>query len=589
MPPHSPQPWWQSSTAYQIYPWSFQSTASPPHTPAVGTLNGIHSRLDHLQALGIDLIWLSPIYDSPQADMGYDVRDYTRPWAGFGTLADAEALIAAIRSRGMRVILDLVVNHTSHEHPWFRRSRDEGSRGECADWYLWRDGKDVGEGRKAAPNNWKAAFGGSAWTWAEERRQFYLHLCLEQQPDLNWEHPAVRAAVYEDAVAFWLRRGVSGFRVDSVVAWWKDGRFPDSAVVWPGEELQPMEGRFIMNGPPVHDWLRELRGWIARDFPGEEVLLVGELPGTETGEIMKYLRAGELDMVLDFDHFMAGADWHAPLHERTRPALPLVKDAMVKTQGLLEQGCWNSVFLESHDSPRSVSRFGPGEGEFWAAGAKMLALFMCTLSGTLFVYQGQEIGMANMSSSWMRDDIRDAAGLEELAEVEKKFPGDEEMKEKAMEGLRRYGRDNGRTPMQWSDVPYAGFSESTPWIRVMENYATVNVAKQEADVESVLSFWKRMIRLRKEFSAQLVHGRFEVVDRDNPQTFCYIKRVEGEQCGLWVMLNFSDTDVSMTVPECVDSQGFQLLMSSASGPASARSEPWKLSAWEGRIYIYGVW
>ena len=514
---------------------------------------------------------------------GYDVRNYESIWPTFGTLQDMDLLISEAKVRGMKLIMDLVVNHTSDEHTWFLESKTSRTNPK-SDWYIWRSPKLSASGTRQPPNNWRAAFGGSVWTYVAERDQYYLHLCLEKQPDLNWTNSETRAAIYSTAVDFWLRRGVDGFRMDSVVAFWKDPRFPDSAVTKPDQEFQPMEGKYIMNGAPVHDWLKELRARIEQDH-GSDIVLIGELPATDTEEINRYIdpSAHKLDMILDFDHFMAGNDWHAPLHERTRPALPLLKNAIAKQQAFLQTG-WTSAFTENHDNPRSIDRFGPGDGEYHTAASKMLAMFLCTLSGTIFLYQGQEIGMTNIDASWTRADIRDAAGLDYLDEMERKFAQDAAQQEAALGGLRRLGRDNGRTPVQWSTASYAGFSGVDPWIRLVDNYKAINVAAQENDAEGVLSFWKRMIKMRRQYKNELIRGRFDVYDRENLKTFTYTKTGIDPAEILLVVLNFSGEDVDLFIPGHLDGNSMRLLLSTSSEHSMEAVAGRRLGPWEGRLY-----
>ena len=494
-----------------------------------------------------------------------------------------DLLITSVKARGMKLIMDLVVNHTSDEHAWFLESKTSRTNPK-ADWYIWRSPKISASGSRQPPNNWRAVFGGSAWTYVAERDQYYLHLCLEKQPDLNWTNAETRAAIYSTAVDFWLRRGVDGFRIDSVVAFWKDSRFPDAAITKPEQEFQPMEGKYIMNGAPVHDWLKELRARIEANH-GSDIVLIGELPATDTDEINRYISPAshELDMVLDFDHFMAGNDWHAPLHERTRPALPLLKDAIAKQQAFLKTG-WTSAFTENHDNPRSIDRFGPGDGKHRGAASKMLDLFLCTLSGTIFLYQGQEIGMTNIDGSWKRDDIRDAAGLVYLDEMERKFPQDPTKREAALEGLRRLGRDNGRTPVQWSAAEHAGFSGVEPWIRVVDNYKEINLAAQEGAEDSVLSFWKRMIGMRRKYKDQLIWGRLEVHDRENSQTFTYTKTGVDPAEVILVVLNFGDEDADVFLPGDVNGSTMRLLMSTSLEHSVEVACGRRLDPWEGRLY-----
>lgn len=569
----SPHKWWKDAVVYQIWPASFCDS----NDDGIGDLGGVLQKLDHLKDLGVDLIWLSPIYDSPQHDMGYDVRNYEKTWPQYGTMHDMDRLISEARARGMRIVMDLVINHTSNEHEWFLESRKSRTN-PYSDWYIWRDPRHDGDGTRRPPNNWRAAFGGSAWEYVAERDQYYLHLCLPQQPDLNWLNPTTRQAIFSSAVDFWLQKGIAGFRIDVVNFYWKDPTFPDAAVVLPGEEFQPMEGKHIVNGPPVHDWLRELRGRIIQKH-GDEVVLIGELPGTDPAEILRYTSpdAGQLDMIFDFDLFMAGNDWTGPLHTMKLPGLRLVKDGLIKTQTVKQ--AWTTAFLENHDHSRSVSRFGPGDGPQQQAAAKMLAMFACTLSGTLFIYQGQEVGMTNMPDTWGRDELRDAAALRYLDKVEQDHPGDEGMRAKALAAVRTFGRDNARTPVQWTDEKYGGFSRAEPWIRVNDNYATINVADQVRRPDSVLTFWKRMIAMRRQFRNPLVYGDFEVLDKENEQTLSYLKS-HGRGEHMLVTLNFTGEEARMRLPDPAMGDAWELVASSiGTGGASDTLQPW-----EGRVY-----
>lgn len=568
----SAQKWWKDAVVYQIWPASFCDS----NDDGVGDLLGIIQKLDHLRDLGVDLIWLSPIYDSPQHDMGYDVRNYEDVWAKYGTMEDMDRLISEAKSRGIRIVMDLVINHTSNEHKWFLESR-ESKTNPYSDWYIWRDPKYDADGTRRPPSNWRAAFGGSAWEYVAERDQYYLHLCLPQQPDLNWLNPATRKAIFSSAVDFWLRKGIDGFRIDVVNFYWKDPTFPDAAVILPDEEFQPMEGKHIINGPPVHDWLKELRSKITENH-GDEIVLIGELPGTDPAEILRYTspEAGQLDMIFDFDIFMAGNDWSGLLHTLKLPSLRLVKDSLIKTQTVKD--AWTTAFLENHDNSRSVSRFGPGDGPQCEAAAKMLAVFVCTLSGTLFIYQGQEIGMTNIPNHWTRKDLRDAAVLRYLDKVDRDHPGDEGMGEKALAAARKFGRDNARTPVQWTNEKHAGFSRADPWIRVNENYRAINVADQVRRTDSVLSFWKRMIAIRRQFSKPLVYGDFEVLDKDNAETMCYLKSYGQEN--MLVTLNFSGEKAKMCLPSLAKGDSWKLVASSiGNGVVSDTLQPW-----EGRLY-----
>ena len=576
--------WWKEATCYQIWPASFKDS----NGDGVGDIPGIISKLDYLKELGVDLIWLSPVYDSPQHDMGYDVRDYENIWPRYGTLRDMESLISAVKSRGMKLIMDLVVNHTSNEHKWFLESR-KSTNNPYSDWYIWRNPRSWdSDGNPRPPNNWKAAFGGSAWTYASERNQFYLHLALTEQPDLNWQIESTRKAIYASAIDFWLASGVDGFRVDVVNFYWKDPAFPDAKVVLPNEEYQPMEAKHILNGPQMHFWLQEQRSTALNKY-GEDIVMVGELPATDQAEVLNYIspETRELDMVFDFDIFMVGNDYNTPPHEFRLASLPMIKGTLVKTQGLLvEDKGWTTVFLENHDTPRSVSRFGPGEGVHHFAAAKMLAVLVTTLSGTLFLYQGQEIGMSKLpSTGWNREDFRDKAITRYLQEIDRKHPDDEEIKKRAFKGALNFSRDNARTPMQWSDASNAGFTDaaSTPWINVNKNYTNINVEAQKRDPDSVLAFWTKMLRLRKQHKETLVYGKFELLDRDNDTTLTFLKSSGGQK--VLVLLNFSDHEARFEVPRTMeqrDGGGCELVVSNIS--QQSRKDD-MLLPWEGRVYV----
>ena len=584
-----PRRWWKEATAYQIWPASFADS----NTDGYGDIPGIISRLPYLESLGVDLIWLSPVYDSPQHDMGYDIRDYQKVWKPYGTMRDMERLIGEVKGRGMRLIMDLVVNHTSCEHRWFEESR-KSRNNPYSDWYIWRDPRPRPDGGRKEPNNWKAAFGGSVWTWGEGRQQYYLHLALPEQPDLNWTNEEVRRAVYEEAVVFWLRKGVDGFRVDVVNFYCKDMDFPDAKETVPGEFLQPMEPQHVVNGPRMHGWLREERREVLDNY-GEDVVMVGELPGTGPKEIMQYLdpKDRELDMIFDMDIFMAGNGWNTPPHEMKKTSLPEIKDCIVKTQSFIKDAKgWTTTFLESHDYVRSVSKFGPGEGPHHVAAARLLAMMIATLSGTLFLYQGQELGMSSLPKSWRREDFRDKSILRYLDEMDEQYPDDQEMKNEALAAAVRWSRDNARTPVQWSGTePNAGFSDVEPWIRVNDNYKEFNAADQAKDPESILSFWKRMLELRKKYKDTVIYGGFELLDRENEKTMTFVKTSDslaGEAEAKTKMLgclNFSDDEQDVCLPDGTNADSLSLLLSSAGLSNDGSDKLDKLRPWEGRTFL----
>lgn len=570
--------WWKNATCYQIWPASYKDS----NGDGFGDVPGIISTLDYLADLGIDIIWLSPMYDSPQHDMGYDIRNYEAVWDKFGTLADMDTLIREVHKRGMHLILDLVVNHTSDEHAWFKESR-KSKDNKYSDWYVWRDPKYV-DGKRQPPNNWRAIFGGSAWEYVSERDQYYLHLFVTQQPDLNWENETTRRAIYKTAIEFWLDRGIDGFRVDTVNLYCKDTAFPDAPIALPDEPYQTAS-LFYENGPRMHEWLKEQRRDVLDKYG--DVMLVGELPGTEASEVLKYTSAQnrELDMVFDFDIVDLGGRHHVKPHQTYRHTLPAMKSALMKTQSFLDppSDAWTSVFAENHDQGRSLSRFATDSPTHRVAAGKMFALMLATLSGTLFLYQGQEIGMVNIPSSWDEREIRDVSAMNYWTETKTLYPNDAAMHKAALAGIQRVGRDNARTPVQWSAEAHAGFSTVAPWIRVHDNYGEVNVAAQQGDPDSVLGFWKRVLALRKAHADVLVYGGFEVCDYENLKTFTYVKTAREEEGGrrrtVLVVLNFTDEVQGVDVPASLAGREMELLI------GSEKEVGEKLVPWEGRAYL----
>lgn len=581
-------PWWKEGVGYQIWPASFKDS----NDDGIGDLNGIISELDHVKGLGVDFIWLSPVCDSPQADAGYDVRNYEKIWAPFGTLTDMDNLIAEAHVKGLKIVMDLVVNHTSDEHHWFVQSK-QSRNNPFSEWYHWRNPKYDADGHRKPPNNWRAAFGGSVWTYVAERDQYYLHLCQPKQPDLNWHNPAVRDAVYKSAVDFWLKRGVDGFRVDVVNFYWKDPDFPDARIAIEGAELQPMESRHVINNQAVCHWLKELRGRISQDH-GRYVPFIGELPGVDRDGVLEYIAGdGPLDMIFDMDIMLAGNEWNKALHDQDPVHWPATKKSVVKTQSLLDnaQEAWPTAFLENHDHSRSLSVFGPGDDELYREkAAKMLALLVASLSGTLFIYQGQEIGMINMPDIWKREDLRDSATIRYLDEIDEAYRVDKTSThpDEALKAALRHGRDNARTPVQWSAKTHGGFSSIEPWIRVNEDYRRINVAEQSGRHSSVLSFWREVIKMRKAHRELFIHGKYQMIDEDSHTTFCFLKSRKdgGSRDLLLVVLNVSKEEAKIpTLPESIDPQSLYLLVGSYnSDNGEADSALQSLGPWEGRVY-----
>ncbi|KAL4884960.1 glycoside hydrolase superfamily [Aspergillus karnatakaensis] len=528
--------WWKNSIIYQIYPASFKDS----NGDGIGDLRGILSELDYIASLGVDAIWICPMYDSPQYDMGYDISDYQKVYPPYGTVEDMQTLINACHARGLKIILDLVVNHTSHEHAWFKESRSAKTSSK-RNWYVWRPARYDANGKRQPPNNWRSIFGGSAWEWDETTQEYYLHLFCVEQPDLNWENPEVRQTIYSDAMEFWLKKGVDGFRVDTVNMYSKDPSYPDAPVLTPESDTQVAFSLFC-NGPRIHEYLKEMNEVLEK----YDAMTVGELAQTPTMEgVLRYVSAAQkqLNMVFSFDvvDLGMGKDYKFQAKKRNW-ALPELKTAIQRTQSILNgTDGWTTVFMENHDQARSVSRFGSDKTpELRDASAKMLAIFQSTLSGTQFVYQGQEIGMVNVPEEWGVEEYKDVDSTNYYHMVREMSNNNSIELKTALQAMQHLARDHARIPMQWSTEPNAGFTTpaAKPWMRAHDNHLEVNVRSQEKNPSSVLSFWKRMTRLRKENADLFVFGIFELLDEQNEHVFSYVKTAKGRS--VLVALNFSE-------------------------------------------------
>ena len=504
-------PWWQKSTVYQIYPRSFADS----NGDGVGDLGGILARLDYLRDLGIDVIWLSPIFASPMDDNGYDISDYQDIAPEFGTLAEFDALVSAARQRGIGILLDLVVNHTSDEHQWFRdarASRDSAYR----DYYIWRDPGADG----APPTDLKSIFGGPAWTLDPATGQYYLHQFSRRQPDLNWENPQLRAEIYK-MMNWWLDRGIAGFRMDVIDL---IGKQVDKGI--------------MADGPLLHDYLQEMH---RETFGGRNLLTVGETWSAtpESARLYSGANRGELSMVFQFEHVTQ--QWHETWGKWQPKGFDLVafKAIIDRWQkGLAEDG-WNSLFWGNHDLPRAVSKYGH-DGEHHAVSAKMLATALHFLKGTPYVYQGEEIGMTNAAF----------AGIEQFRDIETLNMYREHLAAGLsaadfIAGANANGRDNARTPMHWSPDAHGGFTSGTPWIDVNPNHTHINVAAQLADEESILAHYKRLIALRKALPIIQI-GRFDLLAPEHDQIMAYTRTLGDQQ--MLVLANFSDRPARMVLP-----------------------------------------
>ena len=544
----------------------------------MGDIAGLISKLPYLQDLGVDIIWLSPMYDSPQVDMGYDISNYEDVYAPYGTLADMEDLIAECHRLGMRLILDLVINHVSNLHSWFqesRKSKDNPKR----DWFIWRPARHV-NGIRKPPNNWRCQVGGSAWEWDEATQEYYFHLFNPEQPDLNWESDACRQAIYQSAVKFWLDKGVDGFRVDTVNLYSKNTAFPDVAVTNPDDEFQPAPEHFA-NGPRMHEFLTELDSQVLSKY---DVMTVGELPHTKTNDkVLLYVhpRERQLNMVFQFDTVTLG---HGRPDKFVLQSYNLVdfKKTLLRQQDVANRGGWSTSFLENHDQGRSISRFGTEDRQFMVRSGKLLTTMLCSLTGTLFVYQGQEIGMLNMPREWPIDEYKDSITLNFYNAVQARYASGGEQDSalaKAMVGIQEVARDHSRTPMQWDDSPTAGFTDGLPWTRVHDNYAEINVARQRKDPDSLLCFWKQAFKFRKLHADVMVHGTFELNDLDNDKVVMWTK-IFGEKKAV-VILNFTSQPQRRPWPEGSTRDSFHL----AFGNIKEQQQEDELAAWEARIYL----
>ena len=577
--------WWKTGTTYQIWPASYKDS----NGDGIGDIPGIISTLDYLKNLGVDIIWLSPMYDSPQKDYGYDISNYQGIYAPFGTMQDMDTLLAEVHKRGMKLILDLVINHTSDQHAWFLESKKDKTNPK-ADWYIWRDPKII-DGKRQPPNNWRAIFGGSAWEWVEERQQYYLHLFVTEQPDLNWELETVRRAIYKEAIEFWLDKGVDGFRVDTCNLYSKDIDFPDAAVVLPEEHFQPAFIHYE-NGPRMHEWLQEQRRECLDKYG--DILMVGECPGSSLETILSYVMPdkNEFSCVFDFDVVDLGTNRTSggKKHQSGPYQLHEFKRALAKTQEMIQtHSVWATVFLENHDQARSVSRFATDSPQYREAAARMLALCIACLSGTLFLYQGQEIGTYNHSAEWGPEDLRDVDSLNAYNDVKDRYGNEPLWNKKAMKGLATVGRDNARLPVQWSGEANAGFTDSnaTPWIRVHDDYKNVNVAEQLNREHSPLQFWQKMLKIRKQYQDLTILGDFELHDVFDQHTFTFVKKLKGagskgeSEKELLVTCNFSNEEQPLDMPSRLKSRKSELLVSTY-GDADVKKY---LQPWEGRVYL----
>ncbi len=554
--------WWKEGVVYQIYPRSFMDS----NDDGIGDIQGIISKLDYLNDLGVDIIWLSPVYQSPNDDNGYDISHYQKIMDEFGTMADWEALLKGLHDRGMKLIMDLVVNHTSDEHPWFIESRSS-KENPYRDYYIWRPGKN---GRE--PNNWRSIFSGSVWEYDETTAEYYLHLFSKKQPDLNWENPAVREEIYR-MMTWWLDKGVDGFRMDVINMISKVDGLPDAS----SQNDEPYQdgSAYFINGPRVHEYLREMYDRILSKY---DVMTVGETPGVTPEEAIKYVGEdrNELNMVFQFELMDvdsgAGGKWDVVPWKLTE-----FKRVMSKWQVELNGKGWNSLYLSNHDQPRMVSRFG-NDSVYRVESAKMLATLLHTLQGTPYIYQGEEIGMTNVSF----DTIEDYRDIETLNMYHEQLEKGENA-ERVLAKIHAKGRDNARTPMQWSTGENAGFTGGTPWIKVNPNFKEINVEQALQDENSIFYYYKKLISLRKKYPI-IVYGDYHMLLEEDERIYAYLRKLGSEK--LLVVLNFFDTEAVFQLPAGeVDFTEKQLLISNYSVDEGEDIDNIRLRPYEARVYL----
>ncbi|MDF2884044.1 MAG: alpha,alpha-phosphotrehalase [Clostridiaceae bacterium] len=533
--------WWRKSVVYQIYPKSFKDTTGN----GIGDLQGIINKLDYIKNLGVDVIWLTPIYESPQRDNGYDISDYYKIDSQYGDMNTFENLLSEAHKRNLKIILDMVVNHTSIEHNWFKESC-KSKNNPYRNFYIWKDGKN-----NVAPNNWQSKFGGSAWKYDETSGQYYLHLFDTTQADLNWENPELRKSVY-DMMNFWLDKGVDGFRLDVINLLSKDQAFPDDTLNTPLEDGR----KYYTDGPKIHTLLKGVNKNVFSKY--NNMLTVGEMSSTSIDNCVKYTNPEEkeLSMSFSFHHLKVdypnGEKWSAAPFDFIK-----LKQIISDWQyGMIKGNGWNALFWCNHDQPRVVSRFG-NDKEYHNESAKMLATTIHLLQGTPYIYQGEEIGMTNPNFDKIQD-YRDVESINAYDILKAKGKSEKEI----MDILKQKSRDNSRTPMQWNDSKNAGFTDGTPWINVSSNFLNINADNALKDKNSIFYYYKKLIELRKEYDI-IAYGDFELILKNDPQIFAYIRSYKNEK--LLVVNNFYAKDTTFTPPKDINLEGkSQILISNYS-------------------------
>ena len=506
--------WWKEAVGYQIYPRSFKDS----NNDGIGDIRGIISKIDYLKELGIDVIWICPMYKSPNDDNGYDISDYQDIMDDFGNMEDFDLMLDEVHKRGMKLIIDLVINHTSDEHPWFiesKLSKDSKKR----DWYIWRDGKDGAE-----PNNWESIFKGSAWQYDENTEQYFLHLFSKRQPDLNWDNEEVRQEIYK-MINWWLDKGIDGFRVDAISHIKKEPGLIDMDNPHNLNYVSSFDKHMNVDG--IHEYLEELN---KNTFSKYDIMTVGEANGVDASESEMWVgeENGKFNMIFQFEHLNL---WGEVGENKFN--VKEYKKVLTKWQNALEGKGWNALFVENHDIPRVVSSWG-NDNEYLEESAKAFALMYFMQKGTPFIYQGQEIGMTNVRF----DSIEKYNDVKSINIYEEKINEGVSVNE-ALKAVASISRDNARTPMQWDSTNYAGFSENTPWIDVNENYKSINVESQLANENSVLNFYKKLIKIRKK-NPSLIYGRYDMILEEDEKIYAYTRTLDNDK--YVVIVNLSDEE-----------------------------------------------
>ena len=550
---------WKEGVVYQIYPRSFLDT----NRDGIGDLQGIIQKLDYIKELGATIIWICPVFESPNYDNGYDISDYKKIMPEFGTMQDFDLLLSEAHKRGLRLIIDMVVNHTSSQHPWFLESK-KSTDNPYREYYIWREGKDG-----SPPNNWGACFGGSTWEKDETTDSYYFHFFLPQQPDLNWDNPAVRKDIY-DIMKWWLDKGVDGFRMDAITYISKCPTMPDGEIT---ESGYGYPRPFVANGPHLHEYLKEMNRTVLSHY---DIMTVGETSesGIEDAKLFAGEDSGEFNMILHFEHIcLDGGD----TFKWTKRKIDLIemKDLFTKWQDGIAGKAWIGLYWNNHDQPRALARLGD-EDTFREKSAKMIATNTQLMQGTPFIYQGEELGMTNATFN----DVSELRDPESINAYHKYTQSGLYSTQEMLEILSLRARDNARTPMQWDTTQYAGFSNTEPWIKVNQNYKEINAAEQISRKDSVFNYYKQLNSLRKQYEV-IVYGSYELLDRDNPQVYAYTRELDGEK--ILVVCNFTSRTAFSEIPLEFKTENRTVLI--GNDPDSKYLETAELSPYEAIVLL----